>query len=479
MNTMAAATEGLQREARGCSLDAARFRSGSQASQLLSLVLLAALMVAAVSFAADVSPLAQLSFQPSMQAGFRDTNGNYVAGTEIMHLVPYKGRLYAGNSLWMEKEPAISKACQVLVLDSPKGQWRVERQFTRNSTRLATLKTITVSTDGKGNRISPVTMLLAAPDFARGLVKIFRRDDGSGQWIPSVLGSVTNHTSTRSIGVHRDKVTGVDRILAGTDTLGVVGGVYDASAAGGIRWETSPEFRTPPGERVMGFCDCNRKAYCATSRHIFERSDGTAVSWREVYFCPKETSPVGIRGLTAVPNPTGNGEVLLFAARSKVRRLDPTAEFKETVELDMPAFLTQKWGIKVGFALAAYNEFMPYTAPETGETVWLFGFESSYPPSVVETKPPPKLRLLVREGYRWYFAAEARYFIRRANKGSIRYELAEVTDVRQPTLVAVRAIAVSPFAGDQGRAFYFGGFDCNSIASHNTAWIYRAEAHPR
>jgi len=50
-----------------------------------------------------------------------------------------------------------------------------------------------------------------------------------------------------------------------------------------------------------------------------------------------------------------------------------------------------------------------------------------------------------------------------------------VTDPRQPTLVSVRAIAVSPFAEDRGRAFYFAGFDCNSVPSHNTAWIYRGE----
>jgi hypothetical protein len=43
------------------------------------------------------------------------------------------------------------------------------------------------------------------------------------------------------------------------------------------------------------------------------------------------------------------------------------------------------------------------------------------------------------------------------------------------TLVSVRAIAASPFAEDRGRAFYFAGFDCNSIPSHNTAWIYRGE----
>ncbi len=410
-----------------------------------------------------------------MLAGYRDANGKLVAGTEVMHLVPHKGRLYAGTSLWMESDPSVPKACQVLVLDSPKGPWRVDRQFTPNNLRLGSLKEITFSTDANGKRVSAVSMLLAAPDVVRGPAKVFSRDDETGDWVPSVLGSVTNYTTTRAIGLHRDRVTGTDRVFAGTDHLGVIGGVYDPAAPGRIRWENPAELQTPSGERVMAFCNCDGTFYCATSRHIFQRADGVAPAWKEIYFCARETSPCGIRGLSAVPNPSRAGEVLLFAALSKVRRLDPTDGFNETVELDMPAFLTGKLGIKVGFALAAYNEFTPCTMPGTGETVWLFGLESSYPPPVVEARQPPKLRLFMREGHKPYFAAEARYCIRHAKGSDISYDLAEVTDPRQPTLVSVRVIAASPFPEDRGQAFYFGGFDCNAIASHNTAWIYRGE----
>jgi hypothetical protein len=112
--------------------------------------------------------------------------------------------------------------------------------------------------------------------------------------------------------------------------------------------------------------------------------------------------------------------------------------------------------------------------PGSGEVVWLFGFESTHPPAAVETKGP-SLRLLVRENPPASFAAEARHCIRHASGADIRYQLAEVADTSQPTRVAVRTIAVSPFAEDRGQAFYFGGFDCNSIPSHNTAWICRAD----
>lgn len=409
-----------------------------------------------------------------MRAGFRDQNENLVAGTEVMYLVPHKGRLYAATSLWMEKDQSIPKACQVLVLDSPKGQWRVERRFTVNNLRYGTLREVTFSTGDHGQAIAPVSLLLAAPDVRRGPLKVFCREDETGEWSASELGTVTNYATTRSIGLHRDKVTGIDHIFAGTDKLGVIGGVYDPAALGRIRWEKAAEFETPAGERVMSFCECNGIFYCATSRHIFRRTDGAAPAWKEVYFCEKETKPTGIRGLSAVPKPGGNGEVLWFAALSMARRLDPTDVYKETIELDIPAFLTQKLGVKVTYALSAYNELTPYVMPGTGETLWLFGFECCHPAAVVNANPRLKARVQIKESpRRVYFAGEARYCIRHAKGLDVSYEVAEITDPRQPLLVSTRVIAVSPFPEDQGKAFYFGGFDCNSVPSHNTAWVYR------
>ena len=412
-----------------------------------------------------------------MQAGGSDANGKLPAGTEIMNIVAFGGKLYASNSLWMESDPKVPKACQVLVLDSPKGKWKVDHQFAWNNLRLVCLKPVTFTTDDKGNAIRPVSMLLAAPDVAvNGTVEIFSRAEETPAWVATTLGTATRYSTTRAIGFHHDKVSGVDLIFAGNDTLGTLRGVYDPHATGLIRWEKTPEFPVPAGERVMGFCDCNGVCYCATTTTIFKRTDGPAASWQKVYSCPQETSPVGIRGLTAVANPSGEGESLLFAALSKVRRLDVNAGYKETVELDMPAFLTEQRGIKVTFALAAYNEFLPCKMPGTGETVWLFGFESIYPPAaVLRAQPAAGLRLLVKEAPLRCYDARGFYFIRHVNEGKVSYATAEVADPGKPTLVSVRAIAVSPFAEDKGRAFYFGGYDCNSIPSHNTGWIYRGE----
>jgi hypothetical protein len=392
-------------------------------------------------------------------------------------LAPHQGRLYAANCLWLETDPSVPKACQIFVLDSPKGQWRVERQFATGSLRCSVLQEITFATDGRGQAIAPVTLLLTAPDVSRGPVEIFCRDDATGEWSASVLGTATRATNTRSLGLHRDKVTGIDRIFAGNRPLGVMSGVYDPAAPGRIRWDKSAEVEAPAGERVMGFCDCNGIFYAATSRHIYQRSDGTAPAWKDVCFCEQEVPAVGIRGLTAVPTPGGKGEVLWFVASRKVRRLDPAAGFKETIELDMPVFLTEKLGVQVRGVLSAYNDLMPYVMPSTGEALWLFGFQCSYSAAVVKANP----RLKVRQGFvegrpgPTYHAAEARYCIRHAKGADITYEMAEITDPRQPLLVTTRTIAVSPFPEDQGKALYFGGYDCDSVPSHNTAWIYRGE----
>jgi len=143
------------------------------------------------------------------------------------------------------------------------------------------------------------------------------------------------------------------------------------------------------------------------------------------------------------------------------------------IELGVPSFLAEKLGRKVNFALIAYNEFLPCTVPGSQEKAWIFGFECTYLPAFAEATPG--LKVLAREDPKSYFAGEARYFIRRANGRAIHFELGQVTPPGDPLLVSTRAVAVSPFPEDHGRAYYFSGFDCNYVPSHNTGWIYRAE----
>jgi len=442
--------------------------------QTLTQLYLAAFLAGASTQAADISPLARLTFERSLQVGYRDQNGKLVTGTEIDFLVPHQGRLYAGNCLARESDPAVPKACQILVLDSPKGQWRVDREFTVSSVmmRCSVLQEITFATDGRSQAIAPVALLLAVPEASRGTLQVFCRNDATGDWSPSAVG--TAGVSIRAFGLHRDRVTGIDRLFAG-GTKGVVSGVYDPTAPGRIRWDKAAEVENPAGERGMGFCDCNGILYCATSRHIYQRTDGAVPAWKEVYSCEKEKSPVGIRGLASVPNPGGQGQVLWFVALHKVRRLDPAAGFKEIIEQDLPAFLTQQLGITVTGALAAYNDLLPYVLPGTGERLWLFGFECYHPVAIVNANPRLKAHAQISANARWCASGSGRYCIRHAQGADITCEVAEIIDPREPQLVSTRTIVVSPFPEDQGRVFYFAGYDCHGVPSHNTGWIYRGE----
>lgn len=38
----------------------------------------------------------------SYKAGYTDRSGNYAGGSEILHLVGHKGKLFAANSYWMD-----------------------------------------------------------------------------------------------------------------------------------------------------------------------------------------------------------------------------------------------------------------------------------------------------------------------------------------------------------------------------------------
>jgi hypothetical protein len=129
----------------------------------------------------------------------------------------------------------------------------------------------------------------------------------------------------------------------------------------------------------------------------------------------------------------------------KVRRLDPAANFKETIELDMPEFLTEMLGLAATGVLAAYNDLLPCVMPGTGEKVWLFGFECSHPSAVLNSHPRIKARVQVANPPKTHFVANGRYCVRHAKGADVTYEVAEITDPREPQLVSTRTIAVSPF----------------------------------
>ena len=402
-------------------------------------------------------------FEASWQAGGRDSAALYMGATELMNLEGHQGRLFAGTSVLSDvpgDDPRVG--AQILRLDAPDAPWRVDHSFgdeylpfwgQMRFVRVEDLESVTFTTDGHGTRLpEPVHMLLAAPSDLSGQTAVYSRDDATGAWTPMVLFRGFLPRVIRSLGFHHDAVTGVDRVFAGVSAMGTYSGVYDPTAPGRIRWEEYPEFFHE--RRVTGFAEANGTLFMTPSHDLYRRVDGPEPGWALVYEGPL------LRGLSAVPNPEGPGQVLLasteeFGDDSLILRIHPT-EYTVTEELNVSQFLRERWGyMGWDFALAGYNEATPVVIPGTGETVHLIGLVAYPPPGVSQTSA-------------WCLTRDA----------LAQYQLHEIPALPNalegdPDLQAVRTIVVSPFAQDAGRVVYLGGYDVGFSTAHNSAWIYR------
>lgn len=399
-------------------------------------------------------------FQRAYEAGTRDPDGQFMGGTEMFTLATHAGKLWAATGYYWDlpgKDP--SPGAQVLVLDRPGGTWRVSRQFDSKEWRTS-LDAVTFTTDGKGEKLAhPVSMLVAVPTNPDGNLVVHVRDEKSGTWTTAPLATGGKIVSARSAFVHRDRVTGVDRVLVAAYPNGMFSGVYDPAAPTRIRWEQAPELTGY--DRPMGFAECNGSVYL-TAKNLYRRVDGESPRWEKVFsFDEKILKPgVGMRGLAAIPNPQGPGEILLIAADgnpAKILRIDPALNYKATEELDVLDLLARQWGRRPSAAVPAYNGMTPVTDPRTGETVHLLGLAANFSAAASAEEYP-------KEGWErggWYL-------IRHADG---RYEMRQILDESKPRLIATREIKVSPF-GD--RTLYFAGYNPNTNLSHNTAWIYSA-----
>jgi hypothetical protein len=129
--------------------------------------------------------------------------------------------------------------------------------------------------------------------------------------------------------------------------------------------------------RVSSFADCNGRLYAAVGQQIYERLDGASADWRLVYTNPDPgQSETGLRGLTAISDPAGNGEVLLAAVEgtaARILRVDPR-NGSATTEIDLPDFLSRRWGMSASYVIAAYNDMASVPDPGGAEAL-LIGIE--------------------------------------------------------------------------------------------------------
>ncbi len=405
----------------------------------------------------------QPGFRRVYQAGMRDTNGRFMGGTEIMHLVAHLGKLYAATSVMWDQpgdDPAVG--AQVLVLDHPDGGWRVEHEFDARNWRMS-LVSVTFTVDGHGRALdAPVSMLLAAPSDGQGHTTVHSRDEASGMWAGMTLAKSNRTASIRSLRLHRDTVTGVERVFAGTLPSGLYGGVYDPTAPGKIRWDERPEL-SGYGDRPMAFAVCNGALHVAINPHLYRRVDGESPRWEVVYTLPEAVSRIssGLRGLMTIPHPSGQGECMMAALegeQARIVQLDPGDGYRATLDLDVLEFLGQQWGRRPGYAIVAYDDMTPVPLAGNGGTALLVGIEATYSDQH-DTHP--------KDGWQ----PEGRYLVRYPDR---RYELRQISDPTlqpMPRLVSTRTIVVSPF---DRKVLYFGGYDPNSLPAHNTGWVFSA-----
>lgn len=481
-----------------------RRRQCGNAAIVVLILLLAGRLCAQAEPASSTAPapfqpggdLIEPGWQRSYQAGQMDPGGHYLGRANIIHLVPHNGRLFAGNSYWCDSrnivyggtDPNIGWA-QVLRLDRPGGKWVVDLELGPRHLRTEILKSITFHTDGAGYPLpKPVNLLLASTHTAfpdRAEVSLFTRDDATGHWTHSVVYSgpkpgAGDELSVRAMAVHRDRVTGVDRLFLTIGNLGLFSSVYDECAPGKIRWADKSESGSVE-MRPLAIVEANGDLFFSAGRQIYRRSDGNQPSCKvvhdlsDIYPQPVTVGCGGIRGLTAIPNPSGKGESLLFAmsegpgSRGNIYRLDPATDgtfnrAKEVCLADlMSHYLSDN---KVNFVLAAYNDFHAVTDPTTGQTVHLVGFESAISGHTFPTWGG---------GPRGGFYAGSVTAIRDAKA---HYRLKEVNGriaPSKPVLVTTYSIALSPFEADHGQVIYFAGHDQNNRPSHDMAWIFRTK----
>ena len=133
----------------------------------------------------------------SYDAGYTDDRGAYAGGSEIMHLVAHKGRLYAANGYrvdarWVIPPDEKKQSAQVLRLDSPESTWQVDLERGKSNgldplyVKGNILKSVTLTRDAAGRPLSKPEKLLVMAAGAGfeggGAVSAWVRDDKRDTW---------------------------------------------------------------------------------------------------------------------------------------------------------------------------------------------------------------------------------------------------------------------------------------------------------
>jgi len=342
----------------------------------------------------DSKAFTDLVFRRDWLPGTEDAHGRLMTGTECNYIVAHRGRLYAAISMWNhDSANAPNPGPSVLVKPSAGAPWEVDACFGPPSVRVAVLASLTFSTDAEGAELAdPVTLLVAGGSLYESTdeIAVFIRDDQTGRWAKSVLtGTNRQRGEVRLLRVHRDRMTGVDRVIAALTNGNVFTGAFDPSSPGRVRWEPEPELSGRLG-RIMSCGEANGDAYLAVditpdqpgNGGLFRRVDGAQPRWEWIGEWGHRASHRGvawIRGLTAIPDAEHPGRKLLLCSGEVdgvIEVINPQRDHEHTIELDLRRHFGGLVGAQEGqrfTTIFAYNEMTPAVHPDTGERVLLIG----------------------------------------------------------------------------------------------------------
>lgn len=264
-------------------------------------------------------------------------------------------------------------------------------------------------------------------------------------------------------------------IYAGSGDV-IFSGKYDAQAQT-IGWNAYPDWVGPtPGKnniqsrggRITSLTECGGKLYAAGS-DVYVREDGPQPGWKSIFSLPHGESGGNVRsfsGLTCVLAPSG--QPALFSSfqgdSADVVRIDlSTNGAKGSVELNVPDFLSRALNTGATTAIVAYNDMTVYPGADVACPSLLMGFSvhtPNEPVTFATTKKYPGAGFLVRN-------CRGEYTVDWVYDPAVK---------PVPALVAVRAIALSPFSQDPPGTIYAGGFDAGNAPPpgvHNSAWLYK------
>lgn|GEM_PF-3918860 len=436
-------------------------------------------------------PLLDLVFSRSLPTGETDANGNLLTGTEVMHLETHEGMLFATLSGWNHDKTRLPwPGASIAVKKAADAEWEREHNFGEQTGRAGSLASIRFTTDATGATLDePVSVLLAGVGGREevGVITVWARDDETGQWTKTIAGHHDGPGSpeVRVLSSHLDSVTGIHHVFAAASNGMLFRGAYDPEAPGRIRWDVDEPEIAGRERRLMAMAELDGTFYLTVDLEptepenggLFRRIDGPEPKWERVsgwkWSTPNPDTPrpwFGLRGLT-------NVDGVLLGAREQpgtMDRIDPGAEGdKVIVDYDVRSGWLDAWPFPPEsggpMTIIAYNDMVPARHPTTGDSIALIPLGTRHP-----------------EGGRMYgggtneLGASAWYLVR---YGEGDYGIGQISDPAHPIpnrssggLRATRTIRPSPFPEEQGRVWYFGGFDAFGGPSHlHTGWVYRGE----